>query len=156
MPGQHCPLLQFGTSHLSFRGRSSFSWNLCCNCFRVLTSLSVFILLPSLLYRTELLNKPFVHRSLPQSLFPVDLNLNKQQTLQEDLENGRFLPTPPTPPPFKAVESLQQNSCLETSSCKYGERGVSVLEVGGSPTVFAYFGSLILCQDNSQRALHTH
>ena len=84
MPGQHCPLLQFGTSHLSFRGRSSFSWNLCCNCFRVLTSLSVFILLPSLLYRTKLLNKPFVHRSLPQSLFPVDLDLNKQQTLQED------------------------------------------------------------------------
>ena len=58
--------------------------------------------------------------------------------------------------PFKAVESLQQNSCLETSSCKYGERGVSVLEVGGSATVFAYFGSHILCQDNSQRALHTH
>ena len=47
-------------------------------------SLSIFILLPSLLYRTELLGKPFVHRSLPPSLFPVDLNLNKQQTLQED------------------------------------------------------------------------
>ena len=84
MPGQHCPLLQFGTSHLSFRGCSSFSWNLCCNCFRVLMSLSIFILLPSLLYRTELLGKPFVRRSLPPSLFPVDLNLNKQQTLQED------------------------------------------------------------------------
>lgn len=99
MPGQHCPLLQFGTSHLSFRGHSSFSWNLCCNCFRVLTSLSVFILLPSLLYRTELLDKPFVHRSLPQSLFPVDLDLNKQQTLQEDQlvqkMEGFFLPCPP-------------------------------------------------------------
>lgn len=57
---------------------------------------------------------------------------------------GFFSALPPSP--FKAVESLQQNSCLETSSCKYGERGVSVLEVGGSATVFAYFGSLILCQ----------
>lgn len=39
-----------------------------------------------------------MHRCLPQSLFPVDLNLNKQQTLQEDLENGKFLPTTPPPP----------------------------------------------------------
>ena len=39
--GQHCPLPQFGTSHSSFRGPSSFVWNLYCNYFRVLTSLSI-------------------------------------------------------------------------------------------------------------------